>query len=229
MRLNAQVIQPAGDRIESLAGKETTEHLPHIGGLRLLRNQYAVLGRVTKGGGGLQLAPAVLLLHTALDIFGQVDGIVFVHGLDHGLHDNAQLSLGDGLLNGNNLNMELLAQDGFIKHGIVTISGEAGKLPQEDGIEGLWLLLGGADEPAEVVAARDLAPGLGLIHKNEFVRNNISIGGGPFADLYQLGGRGELHLVIGGDADVGGGYAVIFRCHLWDSPLYGTTCGLENV
>ena len=51
----------------------------------------------------------MLFLHAALDILRQIDGVVFVHGLDHGLHDNAQLALSNGLLDGDNLNVELLA------------------------------------------------------------------------------------------------------------------------
>ena len=48
-------------------------------------------------------------LSYAKNILRQIDGIVFVHGLNHGLHDNAQLALSNGLLDGDNLNVELLA------------------------------------------------------------------------------------------------------------------------
>ena len=109
--------------------------------------------------------------------------------------------------------MELLAEKGFIENGIIPIPGETRELPQKDSVKGLGLLLGRADEPAEVIAAGDLAAGLGLIHKHELIRDDIAVVGCPLADLHQLGGGGELHLVIGRDADIGGGYTVIFRRH----------------
>ena len=155
----------------------------------------------------------MLFLHAALDILGQVDGVILVHGLDHGLHDDAQFALGDGLLDGNDFNMQLFAEDGFVKHGVIPVPGEAGELPQKYGVKGLGFLLGYTDEPAEVIAAGDLAAGLGLIHKHKLIRDNIAVGRAPLADLHQLRGGGKLYLVIGGDADVGGGYAVIFEGH----------------
>lgn len=49
-------------------------------------------------------------------------------------------------------------------------------------------MLGYTDEPAEVIAAGDLAAGLGLIHEHELIRDDVAVGGAPLADLRQLGG-----------------------------------------
>ena len=203
MRSDTHSVEPFCDGEKALAGEEAGEYLLHIHGFLRDRNKDIVLDAVAEGGRGLKLAAPVLFLHAALDLLGQIDGIVFVHGLDHGLHDDAHLAFLDRLLDGDHIDLQLFAQDGFVVYRIVTVAGEAGELPQEDGVKGLGLGLGGGDQAAEVVAACDLPAGLGLVHENELVRDKVPVGRAPFANLHQLGGGGELHLILGGHADIG--------------------------
>ena len=200
---DAHIVEPAGNGIEALPGVEAAEDLLHIH--RLLRDgdQDIILHGVAEGGRGLQLAAAVLFLHAALDVLRQVDGVVFVHGLDHGFHDDAHFALLDGLFDGDHVDLQLLAEDGLIVHRVVPVPGEAGELPQQNGVEGLRLRFGGGDEPAELITARDLATGFGLVHEHIFLRHIVAVDGGPLADLHQLGGGGQLHLIVRGDTDIG--------------------------
>ena len=180
-----------------------------INGLGVLDDKPVILDAIAEGRGGLPISPAVIFLHSTLHILRQIQAVVFVHGLDHGLHDDAHLSLLDGLLYGQDLDLQLLAQDRLKVYSIVSVAGEAGKLPKQNRLKGLWLGLGGGDEPAEVVAAGGLLAGLRLIHKHIFIRHDITVLRAPFAYLHQLGGRGELRLLIGGHADVRGGGLII--------------------
>ena len=209
MGLDAHIVEPAGERVAPLPGIEAAEHFAHIDGFVRDGDKDIVFDRIAEGGGGLQLTPAVLLLHAALDVLGQIDGVIFVHGLDHGLHDDAHFAFLDGLFNGDHVDLQLLTQDALIVHGIVTVTGEAGELPQEDSVKGLGLRLSGGDQAAEVITARDLPAGFGLVHKNVFVGDKVPVGGGPLAYLHQLGGRGKLHLIVGGDTDIGGSGLVV--------------------
>ena len=206
---DAHIVEPAGDVVSALPGIEAAEHFPHIDGLVRDGNKDIVFDGIAESGGGLQLTPAVLLLHAALDVLGQIDGVILIHGLDHGFHDDTHLAVLDGLLDGDHIDLQLLAQNGLIVHGIVTVAGEAGELPQKDSVKGLGLRLGGGDQAAEVITACDLPAGLGLVHKNIFVGDEVPVGGGPLAYLHQLGGGGELHLIVGGDADIGGSGFVV--------------------
>ena len=205
VRLDAHGVEPPCDGVKTLTGNEAGEYLLHIYGLLWHRDQHIVEDGVPEGRRGLQLAAAVLFLHAALNVLGQVDGVILIHGLDHGLHDDAHFAVLDGLLDGDDLDLQLLAENGLIVHRVVTVACEAGELPQEDGVKGLGFGLGGGNEPAELVAPGDLAPGLRLVHENELVRDKVSVGRTPLAYLHQLGGGGELHLIIGGNANIGRG------------------------
>ncbi len=156
----------------------------------------------------MQLAPAMLFLHTALDLFGKIDGIVFVHGLDQRLHEDSKLTLGNGFTDGNDLNVKLLAQDGFIKNRVVTIPGEPGELPEQNRVKGLRLQFGRADQVVKGIPTCDPSPGNALVYKYIFIRDNPAVFRRPLVNLHQLAGGGQLHLVLGADPDVRGGYFV---------------------
>ncbi|MPM24870.1 hypothetical protein SDC9_71358 [bioreactor metagenome] len=206
MRPDTDGVQPFGDGVEAISLTETAENLFDVCSLRLLGDQHVVPRRIAEGGVGLQLASTVFFLHAALDFFGKVDGIVFVHGLDQRFHKDSQLTLGNGLTDGNNLNAKLLAQDGFIKNRVIPVPGKPGELPEQNRVKGLRLQLGRADQMAEGVPARDLSPGNALVYKYIFIGDNPSVLCRPLANLHQLAGRGQLYLVLRADPDVRGGY-----------------------
>ena len=73
----------------------------------------------------LYLAAAVLFLHAALDLLGEVDAVVFVHRLDERFGNEAHAALGHRLGNGDDINAELLAKDRLIHDRIIAVAGKA--------------------------------------------------------------------------------------------------------
>ena len=209
VRALAAFVHPARERKAAFASEVAAEQLFHKAILGRLRHENVILDAVAIRRITLHLAAAVLFLHAALDLLGKVDAVVFVHRLDERFGNEAHAALGHGLGNGDDINAELLAQDRLVHDRIIAVAGKARKLPEQDRVEGLRLRLGDADHAAEFVALFHAAAGNALVHEDEFIRHDIAVARGPLADLDELRGRGELYLVIGGDADIGRGDAKI--------------------
>ena len=203
--LDPHVIEPLSDGEETFAGNEAVKDGADQGGLLRNRNQHIVLHPVPERWGALEPAPAGFLRHAALDFFGQVQGVVFVHGLDHGFHDDAHFIVGQGLTDGDDVNAQLPAEHGLVDDAVFPVAGKTGELPEKDGVKGPGLLLGGADHAVELRPLFRMFAADALIQKDELIGKDIAMGGGILADLHQLGIRGEFHLVIGGDPNIGGG------------------------
>ena len=150
--LDAHVIEPLGDGEEAVSGNEAVKDGLDQRGLLGDWNQHIVLHSVSEGGIALKAAPSGLLRHAPLDLLRQIQGVVFVHGLDHGFHDDAHFVVGQGLADGDDLNAKLPAEHGLVDDAVLPVPGEPGELPEENGIKRPGLLLGGTDHPVELRA-----------------------------------------------------------------------------
>ena len=72
--------------------------------------------------------------HTAYNLFGKVNGIVFSEALKHGFKDNTLCAIGNNLGSGNNLNAVLL-QLRLVSCAVIAISGKPVKFPNDNHIK----------------------------------------------------------------------------------------------
>lgn len=202
---DAQTVEFLGDGKETLAGKEAVEDAAHQLGLFFLRDQTAILYAVAEGGRALQLPPLGVDGHAALDLLAQADGVKFIHPLDDALNERAEGSGDQRLGDAHHVHAALGAEDGFIEDALLLVPGEAGVLPQQDHGEGTVLLLRRGDHPHEFRTALCLLAGNAGVNVDLVFQQEDALALGVLADLLQLGLRGKLRLVVGGDADVGRG------------------------
>ena len=79
----------------------------------------AVLHAVADRRVGIRSALLGALRHAAPHFLGQIDGIIFVHGFDHGFDDDGHFIITDRLGDGHDLNAQIAAQHGFIQDAVL--------------------------------------------------------------------------------------------------------------
>ena len=215
-----QGIEPLGQGEQALSIPEALEDRLHQRGLLGDRDQDSVLHPVAEGGRTLEPAPAGLLRHAALDLLGQIDGIILIHGLDDGLHEDAGLVVGEGFADGDDLDAQLPAEHGLVDDAVLPVAGEAGELPEEHRVKGLGFGLGQADHLLKGLALSRVLPADALVQKDKFVGDDIAVGRGILPDLDQLGVRGVFGLILRGDPDIGRGDLIVPAAH---TPASGKT------
>ena len=197
-------IEGAGDGRVALAVREGLENLLDQRGLFRDGDQHPVLHAVAEGGRGLQLALLGVDGHGALDLLGEADGVKFVHPLNDALDQRAERPGDQRLGDGHDVHAALGAEDGFIENALLLVPGKSGKLPHQEDGEGR-AGLGGGDHSLELRAAVGFLAGNTGVNIDMVGEQNEAVGFAVFLNFHQLRLRGEFSLVIGGDADIGGG------------------------
>ena len=178
----AKAVQLAGHAGEIQAVVILPENTLCHGVLRFVDGVgFPAAGRVVAQTGAQLVALAQgLFLHTAQDLAGEVDGIVFVEPLDDHLDQAAEHALHDGLGHADDLHAAFLAQDSFVKRALLLVAGKTGKFPQIEAAEGGRLLaFGNGDHALKFRAVlRFAAADAFFLDEYEFRRDGDAVGFG---------------------------------------------------
>ena len=202
-RAHAERGQVVRNLEQAAAADEVREYFLHDRRGVRVGDVAAVLHAVADRRVGVGTALSRALGHAAPHFFGEIDRVVFVHGLDHGFDDDGHFVVADRLGDRHDLDAQIAAQHGFVQDAVLARAGEAGKLPEQDHVERLGLYLGRADHAVEFRALVGRAAADTLVNEDVFIRHEDVMRAGVLADLDQLGGGGVLDLVVGGHADIG--------------------------
>lgn len=102
---------------------------------------------IAERGWGDRFPAAHLFQHAALDLFCQIDAVIFVHRFDHRFQQQGELVVAQLFGHGNDVDAQLLAQHGFVDNAIPAAARKTAEFPEDDAIEGLRFLLGNSDHP----------------------------------------------------------------------------------
>ena len=202
MGAHAHGVQLPGDGVEALAGDKTVEDPADQLRLLFLRDQGAVFHPIAEGGRGLELSPAGVDLHAALDLLAQADGIELVHPLNDSLNERTKVAADQGLGDADHVHAALGAEDGLIKNALLLVPGETGELPEQQNGERVLRLLGGGYHPHELRPALGALAGDSGVNIDVVLQDQQTVALGVLPDLLQLALRGQLCLLVCGDADV---------------------------
>ena len=97
--------------------------------------------------------------HTALDLFGEVDAVIFVHSFDHCFEDHRHLIIADIFGNAHNFDAELFTEHRLIYNAVLAVTRKTAEFPHKDDIERLRLRLCHADHALELGALVGFATG----------------------------------------------------------------------
>ena len=143
------------------------------------------------GVGGDPKAPRRRLAHPPNDLLGQILAVELVHALDDGLH---QLAGGGvvGVLGDGDHPDALAPQHGLEGHGVLALSGEARKLPDQDDLERGLRLAALLNHLAELRAVSN-ASALRLVHV--LAGDGVAVGPSVVLESPELGGHGQIHVL----------------------------------
>ena len=198
-------IGPLGEVQIAGAGNKPLKELADNDGFLWDGDKAVFQGAVAEGGGGLQAAAGGFFRHALFYLVGQVDGVVFGHGFQHGLENDGKLVILDGFRNGDDTDIAFPPEHGLIYNAVFTGAGKAVELVDQDDIKGVFPGFCLGDHGHEAGALFRLAAGDTLVREDIAVIQDHVVLGGVAAQGLQLGFGRIFRLIFGGDADVGRG------------------------
>ena len=202
-RAGADAVEPTRDGEVRFARGKAAEDFDDQGGFGRLENELTADCAIAKRRICLTTAAARLFRHALAHFICEIDGVVFGHGLQHGLEDDGKFVVFDALGGADHLHAAVAAEHGFVTTES-SGTGESVKAMHEDGVEGRGLAFGGGDHPHERRALLGTAAGDALIDIDVFGGDDKPVVFRPGADEAQLGSGAVFGLVFGRYADVGG-------------------------
>ncbi len=171
----------------------------HCGGGRVRLQLRAFLGSVLHPDlvvavwsvGGHPEAAGRGLSHPPGDLLGQILRVELVHALDDRLHELARWGVVGVFGDGDHLD-SLSPQHGLECDGVLTLSGEAGELPDQDHLEWRAGSARGVQHLSELRPVGDAAA-LGLV--DVLTGHGVSVLAGVVPERPQLGGHRQVHVL----------------------------------